>query len=209
MFLKDELPLLGILRGISEEQLEPVIDICNNTGIKYLEITMNTNNAAELIRKLNRLARNEIHIGAGTVVNKTEMVEALDAGAGFIVSPSLIEEVVVTCVKEQIPVFPGALTPTEVQKAWDMGATMVKVFPAGLFGPPYIGMLKAPLNSVKIMVTGGISEKNIADYFRKGADAAAFGAGIFKSEWLVSGKYDMIKEHLMELIRSYRGERIV
>jgi 2-dehydro-3-deoxyphosphogluconate aldolase/(4S)-4-hydroxy-2-oxoglutarate aldolase len=209
MFLKDELPLMGILRGVSEKHLVPVIDICKSTGIKYLEVTMNTNNAGIFIRKLNELARDTIRIGAGTVLNKVELKEALNAGAGFIVSPLLIEEVAITCVKEQIPVFPGALTPTEVYKAWDMGVTMVKVFPAGLFGPAYISMLKAPLNSVKIMVTGGVNEKNIAEYFRKGSDAAAFGAGIFKTEWLESEKYNLIEEHLTELIRAYRGERSV
>jgi 2-dehydro-3-deoxyphosphogluconate aldolase/(4S)-4-hydroxy-2-oxoglutarate aldolase len=209
MFVKGELPLLGILRGISEEHINALVDICKKTGIKYLEVTMNTSDAGQLIRKMIQTAGDEIHIGAGTVRDKKELDEALLAGAEFIVSPSLIEEVVVTCVKEHVPVFPGALTPTEIHKSWSMGATMVKLFPAGLFGPGYIGMLKAPFNSVRIMVTGGVNEQNIAEYFRQGADAAAFGAGIFRMEWLKARKYDMIEEHLVALIQAYRGEILV
>jgi 2-dehydro-3-deoxyphosphogluconate aldolase/(4S)-4-hydroxy-2-oxoglutarate aldolase len=209
MFVKSELPLLGILRNISEEHIDPVVNICKKIGINYLEVTMNTKNAGKLIRKMIQTAGTEINIGAGTVLDKNDLSEALSAGACFIVSPSLVEDVLVTCVKRKIPVFPGALTPTEVHKAWDMGATMVKLFPAGLFGPAYIGMLKAPFHSIRIMVTGGVNEKNIAEYFRQGAEAAAFGAGIFRAEWLEKRKYDLIEEHLAALVRSYKGEVLV
>jgi 2-dehydro-3-deoxyphosphogluconate aldolase / (4S)-4-hydroxy-2-oxoglutarate aldolase len=200
MFKKDELPILGILRGISEKDIVPIVNICKRTGIKYLEITMNTTGAVQLISKMISIAGTDLVIGAGTVLDTNDLRQALAAGARFIVSPSLVEEVVEACKREKILVFPGALTPTEVHKAWEMGASMVKLFPAGLYGPDYIQMLKAPFNSIKIMAVGGVNEKNAAEYFSKRADAVAFGAGIFRPEWLLQDRFELIEEHLNTFI---------
>jgi 2-dehydro-3-deoxyphosphogluconate aldolase/(4S)-4-hydroxy-2-oxoglutarate aldolase len=205
MFNKGELPILGILRGIYDMHIGALVEICKRSGIKYLEVTMNTNSAGQLIREMTTIAGTDLMIGAGTVLDKNGFYEALNAGAKFIVSPSLIDDVITTCVKENVPVFPGALTPTEVHKAWDMGATMVKLFPAGLYGPGYIKMLKAPFDSIKIMAVGGVNEQNIAEYFRQGADAVAFGAGIIRPEWLDKKRYDLIEKQLGILIQSYKG----
>jgi 2-dehydro-3-deoxyphosphogluconate aldolase / (4S)-4-hydroxy-2-oxoglutarate aldolase len=206
MFKKDELPFLGILRGISRENISPLVDICKIRGIKYLEVTMNTDGAYELIREMTNVALGEIKIGAGTVLTMKDLQSALDAGAEFIVCPSLVEDIVTTCVREKVPVFPGALTPTEVHKAWNMGASMVKIFPAGLFGPEYFKMLKAPFNSVKLLAVGGINKQNIKFYFENGADAVAFGAGVFIPELLNKSRYADIAKHLDALVRVYRGD---
>jgi 2-dehydro-3-deoxyphosphogluconate aldolase/(4S)-4-hydroxy-2-oxoglutarate aldolase len=194
MFEKDQLPFLGILRGAK---------VCIHCGLQYLEITMNTENAPQLISKMIRLTKNKITVGAGTVLNCKDYDQAAAAGAQFIVSPSVAEDVIKKCVKNSIPVFPGALTPTEVQKAWDLGATMVKLFPASVFGPAYIKELKGPFNLIRIMAVGGVDEKNISDYFSSGVDAIAFGVSIFNQKWMAEDCYDLIEEKLKTLIEKY------
>jgi 2-dehydro-3-deoxyphosphogluconate aldolase/(4S)-4-hydroxy-2-oxoglutarate aldolase len=134
-----------------------------------------------------------------------DLNNALEAGAKFIVCPSLIKEVVDKCVKENIPVFPGALTPTEIHRAWLFGATMVKLFPASLFGPGYLRAIKAPLDNIKIIAVGGVGPQNISKFFENGADAVAFGAGIIRNKWLDDDQYELIEHQLKSLIESYKS----
>ena len=205
MFSKDSLPILGILRGIKKRHIDPLLSIFLKTGIRYIEVTMNTEGAANLILELIEKAGNDFRVGAGTVLTDTDLQTALDAGAGFIVTPSIVENVIEKCVGENIPVFPGALTPTEIQKAWNMGAAMVKLFPSGLYGPGYIRALKGPFPSISIMAVGGVTEQNIAQFFKQGADAVAFGAGILRMDWLEQDRFDLIEERLNLLIKSYKA----
>jgi len=207
MFLKDELPILGILRGISKNHIDPLIAIFSKSGIRSIEVTMNTVGAVSLIKDIIDRAGDKFNVGAGTVLDQKDMKDALDAGARFIVSPSIVEDVIAECVKKKIPVFPGALSPTEVHKAWNMGATMVKLFPCGIYGPGYIRALKGPFENIKIMAVGGVNEQNISLFFKQGADAVAFGAGILKSEWLDNNRFDLIEEKLHLLIKSYRSSK--
>lgn len=203
MFAKDELPILGILRGIRNEHLETVYNICMSSGLKHIEITMNTAGAPLLIRNFAELAGKNMIIGAGTVLSVRDTEDALAAGARYIVSPTVADDVLSYCAKNNIPVFPGALTPTEVQKAWELGATMVKLFPASAFGPKYIKELKGPFDGIKIMAVGGVNDRNIGEYFHAGADAVAFGASIFNINWLEENKTDIIRERLDALIKNY------
>jgi 2-dehydro-3-deoxyphosphogluconate aldolase/(4S)-4-hydroxy-2-oxoglutarate aldolase len=92
-----------------------------------------------------------------------------------------------------------------VHKAWASGAEMIKLFPASVFGPSYIRSLKGPFNSIKFMAVGGVDEGNISGFFECGADAVAFGAGIFRPEWLRNNRYDLIESKLVSLIRAYQA----
>ncbi|MBF0494862.1 MAG: bifunctional 4-hydroxy-2-oxoglutarate aldolase/2-dehydro-3-deoxy-phosphogluconate aldolase, partial [Candidatus Omnitrophica bacterium] len=185
-----KLPILGILRGITLAESAPILEACQSAGLKTLEITMNTPNAPEIIKYFSKHAGKDISVGAGTVITEDGLNKAIDAGAEFIVMPAFLGNIMKICKTKNIPVFPGALTPTEVLQAWQSGAAMVKVFPAGVFGPKYFTELKGPLNDVKLMAVGGVNEKNIKDYFKAGADAVAFGASVFKREWLDAGNFD-------------------
>ncbi len=201
MFSKNELPFLAILRGIEEDDLKPLVDVLVAADIRFLEITMNTPDATNLIRQINQLVENKLVVGAGTVLSLHDLENALSAGAGFIVTPSVIDDVINACVSENIPVIPGALTPTEIHKAWSMGATMIKVFPASVCGPGYIKAIKGPFDKIKVMAVGGVNENNAADFFRNGADAIGFGAGIIRPEWLSDHRYDLIEKSLQELVK--------
>ncbi|MBD3378915.1 MAG: 2-dehydro-3-deoxyphosphogluconate aldolase, partial [Candidatus Omnitrophica bacterium] len=165
------LPLMGILRGITERDIEPLLETAVDSGLRAFEITMNTEGAPKLIKKAVRISKGRISVGAGTVLGRGQLEEALDAGAGFIVTPGCDAEVVGECVREGIPVYPGALSPQEVITAWDSGASMVKLFPAGLFGPDYMRDLKGPFDKVRLMAVGGVRESNISEYFAAGASA--------------------------------------
>jgi len=103
MFSKDELPFLAILRGIKQEDLKPLVDVLFTANIRFLEITMNTPDAIILIRQIKQLVNNKLEVGAGTVLNKDDLHNALSAGAGFIVTPSVIDDVINACVSEIIP----------------------------------------------------------------------------------------------------------
>ena len=106
-----EKPLIGILRGIDAASLEPLIEVAIRSGLETLEITMNTPCAAELIGRARELAGDRLSIGAGTVLDRDSLDSALAAGAGFIVMPTLVEEVASSCRERDIPFFPGALSP--------------------------------------------------------------------------------------------------
>lgn len=203
MFTEDELPILGILRGIDKKDVKPLTDIFIRNKVKNIEITMNTDGVEELIAAMLEYANGELVVGAGTVLNTKEMHLALKAGAQFIVSPTIVDEVIAYCASNKTPVFPGALTPTEVHRAWDMGASMVKLFPASLFGPSYIKALKGPLDKIKVMAVGGISDSNISEYFAQGADAVAFGASIVQPKLLEKNDFAKIELNLRSFINRY------
>lgn len=183
-------PVLGILRGADTSVIEPIIETAVSAGLAAIEITMNTDNAAKLIRLAKGTARGRIDVGAGTVLSLESMKGAIDAGATFIVMPVLVREVVEACVKERIPVFPGALTPQEVFSAWNCGATMVKVFPASFFGPEYFRELKGPFDKIELLACGGVTPQNITRYFECGASAFAFGASVFSRDRLANKDFE-------------------
>ncbi|MDD4956214.1 MAG: bifunctional 4-hydroxy-2-oxoglutarate aldolase/2-dehydro-3-deoxy-phosphogluconate aldolase [Candidatus Omnitrophica bacterium] len=204
-------PLMAIVRGIPEDAVEPLIETAVSSGIKTLEVTMNTGSAADMIRKIIDMSGKELMIGAGTVTSRERLETALDAGAGFIVTPVVDEGIIGECVKRGISVFPGALTPGEVFKAWSCGASMVKIFPSGLFGPGYMKELKGPFNDVRLMAVGGVRPANIAEYAACGADAVAFGSSVFKKELIDKKDFrsigGMIKEYVASVNNAFAPGR--
>lgn len=199
----NKLPILGILRDVKPAFLEPLVDTIVSSGLKTIEITMNTPGAGKLIEKAVKFSKNRLTIGAGTVLTTEDLNVALDSGACFIVLPALVPEVVEHCLKKKIPVFPGALTPQEILNAWRVGATMVKVFPAKFFGPTYFKEIKGPFKDIKLLACGGVSEDNIGSFFECGASAVAFGASIFKKEWIENKKFFRMEEAIKALIKAY------
>lgn len=188
------LPILGILRGIDIESVEPLVEASISAGLKTIEITMNTRGAAMLIEKAVAIGGKRLTVGAGTVLGVKSLEIAFDAGATFIVTPVLVEDVMKYCVKNKIPVFPGALSVQEIYNAWNAGATMVKVFPSGSFGPKYFKEIKGPFNDIELLACGGVTPENMKEYFSSGASAVAFGEGVFKKEWLADKDFKSIGE---------------
>lgn len=197
------LPIMGILRGIDAKLVAPIVEILQSSGLMTIEVTMNTAGAPELIEAIIKRGRDKITVGAGTVLTTDDLHKALDAGASFIVLPSLVPEVVEHCAKQGIPVFPGALTPTEIYNAWRSGATMVKVFPANRFGPGYLREIKGPFQDIQLLACGGVNSDTVKSYFDCGASAVAVGGSIFKPDLLRGRKYSLIGGPLKMLIDRY------
>ena len=195
-------PVLVILRGIQESHLPGLMQSLINASIDTVEITMNTPNAEVLIQRLSELSNNRLSVGAGTVLTPAQLDKALYAGSEFIVTPVVNTEVIAKCVDRGVPIFPGAFTPTEVWQAWNAGATMVKVFPAGAFGPKYLKELKGPLNDIKLMAVSGVKPQNAKEFFLNGASAVAVGGSIFSIERLKNEDYPAIENELKELINN-------
>lgn len=196
-------PVLGILRGIEQRQLEPLVEAVIVSGLETIEITMNTRSGSDLIRQAVKLSGGNLMVGAGTVLTIEDLKSALDSGASFIVTPALIKDVLAYCVKNKIPVFPGALTPLEIYHAWSEGATMVKVFPVKFFGPDYFKEIKGPFNDIELLACAGVTPQNMRDYFSSGASAVSFGASVFRKDWLDNNDYKnitlAIKQYLDKL----------
>lgn len=193
-----ETPIIGILRGYPLEVILDLIPVYMDSGYHTLEITMNSPSAAKTISTVTKIFP-ELNIGAGTVCHTDDLKEALDAGAQFIVMPVLNEEVVSLCVRDNIPVFPGAYTPTEIYTAWHLGASAVKVFPASLLGPTYIKEVLAPLNDLKLLPTGGVSGDNIQSYFEAGAVGVGMGSALFDKKLIEQKDWGALGDHLSKI----------
>lgn len=200
----DKLPIMGILRGVNPKTIEPLIETIISSGLKTVEIALNTPDAALVLARALKISKSRLTIGAGTVLTTDTLRLALDKGASFIVLPTLVKDVVEYCAKRSIPVFPGALTPQEIYDAWNTGATMVKVFPAKFFGPDYFKEIRGPFRDIKLLACGGINSGNIRSFFESGTSAVAFGGSIFKKEWLERNEFSRIEESVKELISAYK-----
>ena len=173
-----ECGVLPVIRASSQEEALAVVDAIVAGGITAIEATMTVPNAVELIRKLAG-EREDLLIGAGTVLDPETARECIDAGAQFIVSPATNLDTIAYCNEVEIVVMPGALTPTEIVNAWEAGADIVKVFPAdAMGGAKYLRSLKAPLPQIKLVPTGGVSRETAADFIKAGAEAVGVGADL-------------------------------
>jgi 2-dehydro-3-deoxyphosphogluconate aldolase/(4S)-4-hydroxy-2-oxoglutarate aldolase len=197
--------IVGIVRAIEHDELATLADACKSAGLSFIEITMNTPDAAHKIAALNRMAERAFRVGAGTVLAVTEYRQAIDAGAEFIVSPVLVPEVAAVAVSENIPFLPGALSPQEVYDAHAAGAALVKVFPMQFFGPAYIRELRGPFGEIPLLACGGIRPTNVREYLQSGADAVAIGGGTLKREWLAGNNVAALSAALRELIAATRA----
>lgn len=192
----ESLPVVGIVRNIPQEKLMAMLPFYVEEGFSTIEITMNTEGAENMIAEIIKNYGNLLNVGAGTVCSISDLEKAIHAGANFIVTPVVVKEVIARCVELDIPVFPGAFTPTEIFDAWTMGASMIKVFPASTFGPDFIKSIKAPFPQIKIMPTGGISLKDISSYKKNGADALGIGSPLFASTILDKNDWNSFAKHL-------------
>jgi 2-dehydro-3-deoxyphosphogluconate aldolase / (4S)-4-hydroxy-2-oxoglutarate aldolase len=199
------MPLIAILRGQQAAVIDPVVDALADGGFIALEITMNTPGASAQIRAAVARANNRLDVGAGTVTSLAGLDEAHAAGARFIVTPVVVPDVIAECVRRGLPVFPGAFTPTEIHQAHELGATMVKLFPAHRLGPGYVRDLKAPLSSVRLLATGGITPESLPDYAQAGADGFGIGSPLFSPAHLETGDWDWLRNRAVRFCSAWRS----
>jgi 2-dehydro-3-deoxyphosphogluconate aldolase/(4S)-4-hydroxy-2-oxoglutarate aldolase len=199
--LFNKAPLVGIIRNVSPDDLKRILPIYREAGLTTVEITMNTPGATDMIRYALENEHYGLNIGAGTVCTKEDLDLALEAGAQFIVTPVISKKVIKSCVKKGIPVFPGAFTPTEIYNAWSLGASMVKIYPATSLGPEYIKDLKAPMNQLKLLPTGGVGLENMAAFLKAGANGLGIGGQLFDKELIKNKNWDGLKAHFLQFVQ--------
>src|SRR5262249_54682045 len=164
--------------------------------------------AVNVIEQLCRRFGDEVLIGAGTVLDPEAASACVAAGARFIVSPSLNLETIKFCKAREIPVFPGALTPTEVVTAWQAGAIAVKVFAASAVGgPSYLRALKAPLPHIKLVPTGGVSLATAKDFIAAGAWALGVGSDLVNTKAIQSGDHESVAVTACNYVAAVREAR--
>lgn len=172
----------------------PLADALVKGGLPCAEVTFRTDAAEESIRRMTEKYPDML-IGAGTVLTTEQTDRAVKAGARFIVSPGFDPEIVEYCLKKDIPVFPGCITPSEVAQAVKRGLKIVKFFPAEQFGGvSTIKALAAPYTSVRFMPTGGVNTKNLSDYLSCDKIVCCGGSWMVKGDMIESGDFDKICE---------------
>jgi 2-dehydro-3-deoxyphosphogluconate aldolase/(4S)-4-hydroxy-2-oxoglutarate aldolase len=169
-----EAGVIAVLRAPSAKAAIGTAEALLDGGITAIEITYSTPDAPQAIREL-RARRPEALVGAGTILTAQDALDAADADARFLVSPGSTPGVVAAMLDTGRLTLAGALTPTEVIVALELGVHAVKLFPGSLGGPGYLRALRGPFPDVPIVPTGGVSTGNLADWF--GAGALAVGAG--------------------------------
>lgn len=202
--------LIPVVRAESADHAVRAVKALKAGGLDVLEVTMTVPGAINVIRSISEEYGADTLIGAGTVLDPETAQACIAAGAKFIVSPSLNEETIAFCGEQGVAVFPGALTPTEVVRAWKAGADAVKVFPAGAVGgASYLKALKAPLPQIELIPTGGVSLKTAADFIRAGAMALGVGADLVDPKALREGNIALITERtrqFLEIVSVTRAE---
>lgn len=193
-------PIVGIVRNLTLEEVKAIIPVFRESGLTTIEITMNTPGADDIIRYIIENDHHGLNIGAGTVCTKEDLNLALDAGAQFIVTPVINKKVIKYCVKKDIPIFPGAFTPTEIYGAWTLGAEMVKIYPATSLGPGYIKDLKAPLDKLKLLPTGGVNLENMNSFLKAGADGLGIGSQLFDPELIANKDWAGLRLHFLQFV---------
>jgi 2-dehydro-3-deoxyphosphogluconate aldolase / (4S)-4-hydroxy-2-oxoglutarate aldolase len=200
--------IIPVVRASSADEAMLAIDAIREGGISLLEITMTVSGAVGVIEKVSTRYGNEALVGAGTVLDPETARACIQAGARFIVSPSLNFETIALCRREGVTVMPGALTPTEVVNAWAAGADFVKVFPAGAMGgASYIKSLKAPLPHISLVPTGGVSLKTAADFIKAGASALGVGADLVDVKAIRDGQQSVITERARQFVQIVKEAR--
>ena len=194
--------VVPVIRASSADEAARVIDAIAEGGIDVFEITMTVPGAVGLIQDIGTKYGDSAVVGAGTVMDPETAERCIDAGAQFVISPSLNLDTIAACRAQGIAVMPGALTPTEIVTAWNAGADFVKVFPAeALGGATYLKNLKGPLPHVKIIPTGGVSLANAADFIRAGARAVGVGTELVNLNAIRAGNPGLIKERARQYLQ--------
>lgn len=187
--------IVAIMRANSSEQLLAAADAVKAGGVNAIEVTMTTPGALRVIEQATARYGEEVIFGVGSVLDPETARAAILAGAQFVVCPTLKLETIEMCHRYDIPVVPGAYTPTEVLTAWEAGADMVKIFPASVGGPAYIKAVKAPLPQVRLVPVGGVNLKTTADFIRAGSEVVGVGGSLINQKLLEAQEFKTITEN--------------
>jgi 2-dehydro-3-deoxyphosphogluconate aldolase/(4S)-4-hydroxy-2-oxoglutarate aldolase len=207
------MPLMNLIKAIERHQLIVAVRTetpekayraavaCIKGGIRLVEITFSVPGAQEVIRELKQ--KTDACIGAGTILSISDLKKALKAGAGYIVSPHLDEEIVKSAKKEGAVAIPGACTPTEIYRAYQSGGDIIKLFPfVEMGGLNFLKAIRGPMPFVRFMLSGGVNLNNISEYLSAKASCILIGSSILKKEFVAEENWAAISN----LARKFVGK---
>lgn len=174
--------IVAVMRNMKPDRVVEIVQALKAGGLTAVEITVESEGGLEAIKVVKDHFGGDILLGAGTILDGTTAGLAIDAGADFIVTPIVSEEAIAIANERECVIATGAMTPTEILAAYNMGAEVVKVFPAGSLGPDYLKNVKGPLGHIPLMPTGGINLTNIASYINSGAVCVGVGGALYQYE---------------------------
>jgi 2-dehydro-3-deoxyphosphogluconate aldolase/(4S)-4-hydroxy-2-oxoglutarate aldolase len=199
-FIRD-VGIVPVVRTTSAESAIRAIEAIYNGGIRAAEITMTVPGAVKALEKVAEKFGDKIVLGAGTVLDPETARICMLAGAEFFVTPALRVATIEMARRYSKVICPGAMTPTEVLTAWESGADIVKIFPAGnVGGAKYIKALKAPFPQIEMIPTGGVNLETAGEFLKAGACAVAVGGELVDAKLIKEGRFDQIEERARQYL---------
>lgn len=197
--------VFAVIRGKDEEEAKNIARYAIKGGIKNIEMTYSTPNAEKVISDLLEEFKDDetVIVGAGTVMTVELAEKSIQAGARFLVSPHYDEEIQKFAASKNVEYFPGCGTVTEIVKAQNGGAKIIKVFPGGIYGPSFIKDVHGPIPDVDLMPSGGVSLDNVADWKAKGACSVGVGSAL--SAKIATEGYESVTTLAKEFLNALKG----
>ncbi len=202
--------LIVIVRGLEKEKMIPLAEAMYEGGIRLIEVTYAANGSvpdevtAECIRSIHEHFEGKMLVGAGTVLTPKQVEMTKAAGGSFIISPNVKKEVIEKTRELGMVSMPGALTPTEIEDAHELGADFVKLFPVSTFGPEYVKAVKAPLSHIRLLAVGGVDHNNLKDYLKVGVCGFGMASNIVDKKMVAEGNYAGITELAKQYVEAVR-----
>ena len=200
--------IIAIVRGISNDR---ILDTCKALvagGVTMIEVTFNQSSPTgnqdtyDAIKLIARELKDEVCVGAGTVMTVEQVELAVEAGANYIISPNFDRDVVARTKELGVAPMPGVLTPSEIVEAYKAGAVAAKLFPAGTIGLDYIKAIKAPISHIPVIAVGGVDVNNVGEFIKAGCIGVGVGSSLVNKELINNGKYEELKELAKQFIKN-------
>ncbi len=203
---------MNVLNTIAEHKIVAIVrlddlsiaqhltDALVEGGIRIIEFTLTNPAATETITDIRRMVGGDVAVGAGSVISVEQVDAVADVGAQFVVSPVSKADVIAACLERDLPAMPGAFTPSEIQQAWEWGASAVKVFPANHLGMRYIKDVLAPLPHLRLMPTGGVTAENLREFLDLGAFAVGVGSSLINNAAVAEKNWDQLRKNARQYV---------
>ncbi|GBF10659.1 bifunctional 4-hydroxy-2-oxoglutarate aldolase/2-dehydro-3-deoxy-phosphogluconate aldolase [Tepidibacillus sp. HK-1] len=201
--------LVAVIRRPKPSQIKSIAAALVEGGVGALEITVDTPGVFRMIEQIKQEFGEKVLVGAGTVLDAETAKTAIDVGSDFIFSPIIDEKTIELTIRYGKISIPGVMTPTEIVKAYQAGADLLKIFPASSLGPNYLRELKGPLGHIPMMPTGGVSLDNVEQFIKNGAVAVGVGGTLLNKQAIAEERYEVLTEtaeQFVKLIKKARGE---
>lgn len=200
-------PVIAIVRLPSADTAVPVASAVHTGGIRAIEVTLTTDGALKAVGAMLGSGLDGLCVGVGSVRTLDDARRAIDAGAEYLVTPTLNLDVVAESRRAGVPIVCGGLTPTELDAAHRAGADFVKLFPASVVGPRYLREVLAPMPDLRIVPTGGVNADNINEYRAAGAVGAGIGSALVDAGTVAAGDWDTLEKRAVALVAAWRSEQ--